>query len=73
MPPILTAGLTTNSLLQIIVTAEPNFSYVLQASSNLVSWVPISTNTALGGSFKYVDPNTHNFKYRFYRAVRRIP
>ena len=62
-----------NGQIEITVTGEPNLSYVLQASSNLVSWVPLTTNTASGGTFKYIDPNSQVIKARYYRAVRRLP
>jgi len=62
-----------NAQIEITVTGEPNLSYILQASTNLVSWVPLTTNTAVGGTFKYIDPNPQTFKARYYRAVRRLP
>lgn len=67
------SAILNNSQIEITVTAEPNLSYILQGSTNLVSWVPLTTNIAIGGTFKYIDPNSQTFKARYYRAVRRFP
>ena len=39
---------------------------VVQASTNMVNWVSIQTNTA---PFMFVDSNAGQFKQRFYRTV----
>ena len=39
--------------------------YVVQASTNLVDWISVATNTA---PFQFVDPAAGQFKQRFYRA-----
>ena len=44
----------------------PGNPYVVQASTNLVDWVPIQTNTA---PFTFVDANASKFRQRFYRSV----
>jgi len=43
--------------------------FVLQASTNLVNWQPILTNTATNGTFNYLDPDSPLFNRRFYRGV----
>jgi Fibronectin type III domain len=40
--------------------------YVIQASENLVDWVPVQTNTA---PFTFTDAQANQFKQRFYRSV----
>jgi len=40
--------------------------YVVQASTNLVNWVPVQTNVA---PFTFVDTNASRFARRFYRSV----
>jgi hypothetical protein len=42
---------------------------VLQASTNLVQWQSILTNTAGNGTFNYLDPDSVLFNRRFYRGV----
>ena len=59
-----------NGAFQFVVTGEPTISRVIEASSNLTDWVPISTNTINGPSLIFVDVQTA-FQYRFYRAVER--
>jgi hypothetical protein len=44
-----------------------NGPFVLEASTNLVNWLPLYTNTA-GGLFNYTDLSSPAFKRRFYRA-----
>ena len=50
----------------LIVAGVPGYNYVVQASTNLVSWVPVQTNTA---PFTFVDTNASRFGQRFYRSV----
>jgi uncharacterized repeat protein (TIGR01451 family) len=71
VPPKLTAE-TSSNLVQITITGDAGLSYVLDASSNLVSWVPIMTNIAVNGTVKFIDPDSGALPYRFYRA-HRVP
>ena len=50
----------------LIVTGVPGYKYVVQASTNMVNWVPVQTNTA---PFTFVDTNASHFRQRFYRSV----
>ena len=43
--------------------------FTLQASSNLVSWVSLVTNTSASGSFDFTDTRSTNAPRRFYRAL----
>jgi uncharacterized repeat protein (TIGR01451 family) len=45
---------------------NPAVSTIIQASTNLINWVNIYTNTP---PFTFTDPNASNYPYRFYRAV----
>src|SRR5206468_5802259 len=47
--------------------APQNFS--LQASSNLVNWVPALTNSLVGGQFWYTNAAASNVPKQFFRAV----
>jgi IgA Peptidase M64 len=42
---------------------------VVQSSTNLSTWVPLATNSLVGGQFWYTNPATGSFPRRFYRAV----
>lgn len=50
----------------LTMTGVPGYKYVVQASTNLVNWVPMQTNTA---PFTFVDTNAGKFLQRFYRSV----
>jgi hypothetical protein len=50
----------------LAVAGVPGYKYVVQASTNLVNWVPMQTNTA---PFTFVDTNAGKFRQRFYRSV----
>jgi hypothetical protein len=49
----------------------PSNYYVLQATTNFVSWVPLSTNLAPSNVFNLFDPYATNFPYRFYRIMQQ--
>jgi Fibronectin type III domain len=48
------------------VAGAANTQYIVQASTDLVHWLALQTNT---GSFSFVDSNTAQFPQRFYRTV----
>ncbi len=43
--------------------------YVIQASTNLVNWIPIQTNSPFTGAFHFVDPAGTALPARFYRVL----
>ena len=45
-------------------------SHVIETSSDLINWVPISTNTLNAAMMQVLMPRTTNFHHRFYRAIR---
>jgi uncharacterized repeat protein (TIGR01451 family) len=51
---------------QFSVTNSPGQSVIIQASTNLVSWITVYTNVE---PFTYANTNTTSFPMRFYRAV----
>jgi len=50
----------------LAVVGVPGLKYVIQASTNLVNWVPVQTNTS---PFTFVDTNAGKYRQRFYRSV----
>jgi hypothetical protein len=48
------------------VTNSPGQSVVIQASTNLISWIPIYTNIV---PFTFTNFDSTNYPARFYRAV----
>jgi len=47
------------------------FRYPIEASTNLVDWLPLTTVTVTNsdGTARFADPNSASFSHRFYRAV----
>jgi hypothetical protein len=48
-------------------------SYTLEASSNLMSWVPVASFTNFSGPIEYDDVTSNNFSARFYRLSASAP
>jgi Divergent InlB B-repeat domain/Bacterial Ig domain len=48
------------------VSGASGYKYLVQASTDLVNWVSIQTNTA---PFTFVDTNAGQFDQRFYRSI----
>lgn len=46
-------------------------TYVLQASTDLVHWVAVSTNVPASSPFIWVDPGASNYPMRFYRVLQQ--
>ena len=61
----------TNNVFQLGFAGAAGSSYVLQASTNLSTWTPISTNTATTNLFNLMDPKATNFPRRFYRVIQQ--
>lgn len=67
LPPQLSgAYVAGNGAFQFAVTSDPGVTNIIQASTNLLNWVPIYTNI---GSFNYTNMDTTSYPQRFYRAV----
>jgi len=49
----------------VAITGISNLTYVVEASTNLINWVPVQTNTA---PFTFVDTNAARYSRRFYRS-----
>ena len=61
----LTQPAYANGQYSFTVAGTTGFQYVVQASTNLVNWVSVATNTA---PFNFVDSQAGQFQQRFYRA-----
>jgi plastocyanin len=48
----------------------PGKTYIMEASTNLVSWAPIATNVAASSMESYVDNGAAAFRGRCYRSVQ---
>ncbi|MEO6182927.1 MAG: hypothetical protein ABIP71_07515, partial [Verrucomicrobiota bacterium] len=57
--------------LEFLMTAEPTITHVIESSTDLQNWTPISTNTLSGPTLIFVDSPPAGQYACFYRAVRR--
>jgi hypothetical protein len=69
--PITLSGVFSNGYFLLTVTCQPGLVYVVQGSTNLTSWVPLSTNTNTTGTFTFTDTTTPAPPQCFYRALRQ--
>jgi VCBS repeat-containing protein len=53
------------------LSAPLGYVCVIEASTNLVDWIPIYTNSTLSGGFVFTDQMATNIPSRFYRAFAR--
>jgi hypothetical protein len=51
---------------QFSISGVPGFNYAIEASTNLVDWMPLATNIS---PFTFVDGDATNFPARYYRSV----
>jgi len=65
------SGMTyRNNVVQFLLNGDVGATYVIQVSSNLLNWLPLSTNAiSIGGSVVIIDLGMTNHPRRFYRAV----
>jgi hypothetical protein len=70
-PPALLSGESAmvGAQFRLAVGAVGGQAVVVEASTNLVDWAPILTNTAAIGPLYFYDPAMTNFTQRFYRAI----
>jgi len=64
------SGAFSGGFFQLTVTGQPNAQYIVQGSSNLTSWVSLSTTSSPTGTFTYTDTTTPTPQLRFYRTLR---
>jgi uncharacterized repeat protein (TIGR03806 family) len=70
-PSQFTAVSLTNGVVHLFFAGIANQTYVLEATTNLVDWVPVATNVAPAGIFEMIDPAASQFQYRFYRTEKQ--
>ena len=59
----------SNGSVQLTVTSQTAHEYIVEASSNLLTWTPVFTNFTFAGAFTFTDTRATNSPARFYRAV----
>lgn len=59
-----------NGMFTLRFYGEPEANYVVQASTNLVNWLPLTTNQISElGYLEYTDASSTNYDRRFYRIA----
>jgi hypothetical protein len=54
-----------------MLAGTPLATYVIQVSTNLAAWNPITTNTLpANGVLTITDPQANSFARRYYRALK---
>ncbi len=71
-PPTLSNIQMAGSTFQLRVNGNAGQQFVVDATSDMKNWTPISTNTLSGATLDFSDPASAQLKSRFYRA-RLLP
>src|SRR5665213_1022286 len=66
---VLNASSPACGVFQVHLTGTSGRSFILEASTNLVAWTPILTNSNPNSAFDYTDTNANNYHCRFFRVV----
>jgi hypothetical protein len=67
---VLTPAAGPGGQFRFTVSGDAGQNYVVQASTNMLDWMPVQTNAA---PFVFTDANTAGFSQRFYRAFYLPP
>jgi hypothetical protein len=69
---ITSAKVLTNGQFECNFAGEAGRSYIVQVSTDLTQWLPLSTNTIgfTTNNFLFTDSQTASYRQRFYRCVR---
>ena len=71
-PQIVDAVRMAEGAFEFTLRGVPEGVYFIQASTDLISWTIISTNTLpAGGTLRISDPDARLFNNRFYRAIKK--
>jgi len=68
-PPRFGAAFLSGGVLNLPAQLTPGYAYRLQASTNLVNWIDLSTNTPVTSPFTFTDPLGPVYHARWYRLV----
>ncbi len=69
--PVLSAGTVHgDGSFTFTLTGAALQQYIIQASTDLIHWTPVNTNTtSAGGTFQFSDSTASAHQYQYYRAV----
>jgi hypothetical protein len=69
LPPVLGADVVASGQFRLTVLGSPGQTVVIEASTDLVQWLALVTNTLVGTTLDFTDPDSVNYPRRFYRAM----
>ena len=67
--PGLAAALTTQGQFRMTITGDAGPDYSVQGSTNLLNWTNVLTTNSPTPPFLFIEPNTTNYRERFYRVL----
>lgn len=67
IPQLLNPEWPANGPFRVRLSGISGQTNIIQASTNLVTWTPVLTNTS--GIYDFTDPNSSSYRARFYRAL----
>jgi len=72
-PPVFftAGGYLVSSGFQLELSGVAGKTYVFQATTDFMNWIPVGTNIAATNLVNFLDTGATNFPHRFYRAVER--
>jgi hypothetical protein len=59
----------SDGLFHLCQPGTNGFCFRIEATSNLVDWVPVCTNIVTDAAIHFVDPDATSFGHRFYRVL----
>ena len=66
-------ALSTTNGFTMVLRGPPGFSFLVEASTNLVDWTPIQYFTITNPAVYFSDSASANSQTRFYRALAVAP
>jgi hypothetical protein len=67
--PVFAGSSVSNQLFKVTISGDAGFNYYIQASTNLANWQTVFTNLNAAPPFIWEDPQTTNYRMRFYRVL----
>jgi hypothetical protein len=60
---------TAGGLIHLTMPGQFGRTYVIEVSTNLQNWVPLTVVVNVNGQLEVVDPDAKKSNRRFYRAI----
>ncbi len=64
-------GFTDGTVFRMEFSGSLDGTYVLQATTNLIDWTPLTTNLATVNGIDLLDSNAGSYAHRYYRMLRQ--